>query len=188
MSIELLQAASDRAASVLAGVGPDDLVKPTPCAAWQVRDLINHMVGAHHWFADTLDTGTAPGNTGDADVTGGDMQAAYADAAKRSISAFGEPGAMEKMLTLPFGQIPAGAFVMLAANDTYVHAWDLAKATGQPTDVAPEVAEQILGFAQQAIADAARGPEGKAPFGARVEAPDTASAPDRLAAFCGRTP
>jgi hypothetical protein len=44
------------------------------------------MVGAHHWFADTLDTGAALGATGDADVSGGDMQAAYADAAKRSIA------------------------------------------------------------------------------------------------------
>ena len=74
----------------------------------------------------------------------------------------------------------------LATTDTFQHAWDLAKATGQDSDLAPELATALLSQAQQSISDAFRGPEG-APFGAEQECGDGASNADQLAAFLGRT-
>lgn len=189
MSVDLLVATSERARAVLAGVRPEQYDDPTPCASWKVRDVINHLVGANHWFADTVESGTAPtseSDVGGPDVVDGDVLAAYDEASKRAIEAFRAPEALDKTLTLPFGDVPAAAFCMLAANDQYVHAWDLATATGQQTDVAPELAEQLLGFAEQAVGDALRGADGQAPFGPRVTAPEAASAAAKLAAFCGR--
>ena len=93
---------------------------------------------------------------------------------------------MTKMLTLPFGQMPGSAFVGLAATDTFTHGWDLAKATGQSTDLDPELAAQLLAGAKQAISPAFRGPEPK-PFGPEQTAPAGATNADQLAAFLGRT-
>jgi uncharacterized protein (TIGR03086 family) len=93
---------------------------------------------------------------------------------------------MEKTLTLPFGQMPGSAFVGLATTDTFAHGWDLAKATGQNTDLAPELAGQLLVGARQAIQPAFRSEDG-AVFGLEQTAPAGACNADQLAAFLGRT-
>ena len=67
-----------------------------------------------------------------------------------------------------------------------MHGWDLAKATGQPSDLNPELASQVLDNAKKAIPDTFRGPDGKAPFGPALDAPAGAPPADQLAAFLGR--
>src|SRR5258708_830624 len=122
MSVELLERAMASTQAVLAKVSPEQLQASTPCASWKVRDLVNHIVGSTYWFAGTVETGVAPASESDVggpDVTGGDIMAAFADGSKRAIAAFSAAGAMEKMLKLPFGEMPGAAFVMMAANDEF---------------------------------------------------------------------
>jgi uncharacterized protein (TIGR03086 family) len=191
MSVELLERSIASTRKILANVTPEQLEGSTPCASWKVRDLVNHIVGSNFWFAATVDTGLAPtseSDVGGPDITGGDIMAAFSDGSARAISAFSAPGSMEKMVTLPFGELPGAAFVMLAANDQFQHGWDLAKATGQAADFDPELAGALLGFVRGAVPDAFRGPDGKAPFGPIVSVAETASASDQLAGFLGRTP
>ena len=64
------------------------------------------------------------------------------------MTAFRADGLMERTLTLPFGQMPGSAFLGLAATDTFTHGWDLAKATGQDTDLAPDLAAALLAGAR----------------------------------------
>jgi uncharacterized protein (TIGR03086 family) len=82
--------------------------------------------------------------------------------------------------------MPATALLGLATTDTFTHAWDLAKATGQDTDLAPEMAAQLLAASREAIQPAFRSEEGTI-FGFEQEAPEGASNADQLAAFLGRT-
>jgi uncharacterized protein (TIGR03086 family) len=175
---------------VLSNVRPDQLAQPTPCASWDVRRLINHIVGGSHWFAITANAGAAPevDDTEDTDYTAGDMVASYDDGISESLAAFGAPGAEEKMVKLPFGEFPGAVFLAFATIDHFTHGWDLAKATGQPTDLDSEIALQLLDQAQMMVPDQFRGPDGVAPFGPIVDAPVSARAADRLAAFLGRTP
>jgi hypothetical protein len=37
--------------AVVAKVGPGDLGAPTPCASWDVRALVNHVIGTARWWA-----------------------------------------------------------------------------------------------------------------------------------------
>jgi uncharacterized protein (TIGR03086 family) len=83
--------------------------------------------------------------------------------------------------------MPATAFVMMASADQFVHGWDLARATGQPTDLDPELASQFLAFYREAIADEFRGPDPAAPFGPQVATHSTGVV-DQLAAITGRVP
>jgi uncharacterized protein (TIGR03086 family) len=180
-----LDQAVSTARSIIANVKPDQLDAQSPCASWKVADVINHVVGGHHFFAALL-SGEAPKS--EAPAIGGDYLAAFDAAASASRGAFLAEGAMERMVELPFGTMPGSAVVGLLATDTLTHAWDIAKATGQSTDLAPELAAGLLGGVRGAIQDSFRGEDGKAPFGPEREAPEGATNADRLAAFLGRTP
>jgi uncharacterized protein (TIGR03086 family) len=190
MGTEALEQAFASTRKVLANVKPDQLDQPTPCASWDVRRLVNHIVGGSHWFAISTEAGQSPENdtTQDTDYAEGDPVAAYDEGIKRSVAAFSAEGAQEKMIKLPFGEFPGAIFMGLATTDTFTHGWDLAKATGQDANLEPELAEQLLGQVKMAIPDEFRGPDGVAPFGPEVKVPDSAPAADRLAAFLGRTP
>jgi uncharacterized protein (TIGR03086 family) len=175
--------ASTRA--ILANVTPDDLDKPTPCKTWAVRDIINHVVGGAHWFAASTEAGVAP-EIPTEDYTQGDMLASFDEGVAASIAAFGAPGAQEKIVKLPFGDFPGAIFMGLATSDQFTHGWDIAKATGQSTDLDPELAAQIIEVARMIVPDEVRGDE-PMPFAKQQEAPEGASAADQLAAFMGRT-
>jgi uncharacterized protein (TIGR03086 family) len=188
MSADILERAFQSSAKALANLQAGQLDDPTPCSSWKVRDLVNHIVGGAEWFAISTETGVGPAGGGDdaaRDWCSGDIQANFDENTRRALAAFRAPGAMEKNIKLPFGEMPGSAFVMLAACDTFTHAWDLSKALGQSTDLDPEMAEQLLGFAKQAIPEQFRGPE-PAPFGPIVEVPETAPKADQLAGFLGR--
>jgi uncharacterized protein (TIGR03086 family) len=187
MTAEMLQQAFASTGSVLSNVKASQLDDPTPCASWTVRDLVNHIVGGTTYFAVTAETGDAPRGPG-TDHTAGDFKAEFDTGAKRAVAAFAADGALEQTLRLPFGELPGSIFVYIAATDTFTHGWDLAKATGQSTDLDPVLAQQLLDAVSGFLPDAMRGPDGKAPFGLKVAVSSSAPAADRLAGFMGRTP
>lgn len=183
MSTEALEQAIATTRGVLAGVSKEQLGEATPCANWKVSDLVNHIVGGQYFF-EAGAKGAPPAGL-DTDYSATDFLSAFDEGAQRCVAAFKADGIMEKMLTLPFGQMPGAAFVGLAATDTLTHGWDLAKATGQDTDLAPELAAQLLARAKTSISPAFRSPEGSV-FGPEQPAPAGASNADQLAAFLGR--
>jgi uncharacterized protein (TIGR03086 family) len=193
MDIGTLERALGVARSTLANVRPDAYGDPTPCASWNVGRLVTHLVGATYWFADSVDTGIAPTGEDDRseelDVTPDGALRAFDEGAGRAVAAFSAPGALDRVVRLPFGDMPAGVFLALAVNDVFTHAWDLAKATGQPTDLAPDIAGELLGIVKMAVGPEFRGPDGSgAPFGPEVAVSPSAPLADQLAAFLGRTP
>lgn len=183
MSTRPLEAAIASTRGVLAGVSADQMNEPTPCESWDVSSLINHIVGAQHFFIAGL-KGTPPAES--PDFASSDFVAAYDAASAEMVALFQADGVMEQIFKLPFGEMPGAGFMGLAMTDTFQHGWDLAKATGQSTDLAPELAAALLDQSKQAIQDSFRGPEG-APFGVEQPCPDGATKADELAAFLGRT-
>lgn len=190
MDVSTLERSCGVARGVIANVSPSSYDQPTPCVSWNVREVLNHLVGATYWFAGCLQQGEASSHDQAAagtDFTSTDVQASFNEGAKRAIEAFSGPGALEQTVKLPFGDMPGGMFLVLAINDVLTHSWDLAKATGQDTDLEPELATELLGMMQNNLSDDFRGPEGSgAPFGPAREAPEGASPADQLAAFLGR--
>jgi len=118
MTTEALEQAFATTRSVLEKVEPDQLDGSTPCASWDVRRLVNHIVGGSHWFAISTENGASP-EVDDTDWAAGDFVAAFDEGAKRTVAAFNAPGAQEKMITLPFGTLPGGAFMGLATTDAF---------------------------------------------------------------------
>lgn len=189
MTAELLAQSFASTRGVLANVTPSQIEGgPTPCASWSVKELVDHIVNGTTFFAAVAETGTSPAEDGYPAFTPEGSLAAFDAGSAQAVRAFAAEGAMERIMHLPFGDIPGSLYVNIAAGDAFTHGWDLARATGQPTDLDPEVAIQLLDFAQAFLSDALRGPEGQAPFGPRQEAPAGASVADQLAAFMGRRP
>ncbi len=184
MSTQPLEAAIASTRSVLAGVTADQLDLDSPCREWKVRDVVNHIVGGQYFFASAL-KGEAPG--GDApDFASGDFVAAFDEGARQCVAGFQADGAMEKIVSLPFGDMPGAAVAGLATVDTFTHGWDVAKATGQDTDLDPPLAAQLLEQSKMMIQPAFRDEEGHV-FGPEQQASDDAPDADKLAAFLGRT-
>ena len=173
--------ASTRA--VLVQVQPGQLDAPTPCASWDVRALIEHFTGSARWAAAAIGSEEAA----DEDRAAVDLIAAYDQGIKGALAAFGADGALEKAVTLPWGEFSGVALMWLAVNDQFVHGWDLARAIGHDTDLDPGLAEELLVRGQDWITDAYRGPDGAGLFGPPVQVPAGVSPADRLAAFLGRS-
>jgi uncharacterized protein (TIGR03086 family) len=76
-------------------------------------------------------------------------------------------------------------FLEIRTSDLLAHAWDLAVATGQPTDLEPELAEYVLAFSKQMMSRPELRGEGR-PYGEEQSCGDERSAADRVAAFLGR--
>jgi uncharacterized protein (TIGR03086 family) len=187
MGAETLEQACASTEKVLTGISRGQLGLASPCASWQVRDLINHVVGNNFWFEAIVLNGVAPDRPNNAapDETPGDYHSRFREGSSRAVAAFEAAG--DKGLRLPWADMPASLFLLMASADQFVHGWDLARATGQSVDLDPELATQFLGFYRQAITDEFRGPDPHAPFGSLV-ATDSSDPVAQLVAITGRRP
>lgn len=186
-SVALLQQVVDETTTVVNDVSEDQLANPSPCEGWTVRDVINHITGGATLFAISAEQGSVPddvlGQLMGGDNLGDDPQAAWAVAAARAMSAFAEPGVLEKIVKLPFGEMPAGVALNIAIFDVLTHAVDIASSTGQTVNNA-ELIDTALLMGREMI-----GPELRTPGVFDPEQPIAADAPaqDRLLAFAGRS-
>ena len=181
-SIAMCQRTLEDAERLVASLRPDELSKPTPCSEWNVRQLLDHMIGVNWAFAGAL--GAQPPAGAGASPSGDDPAAAYSASARAALAAWRSPGALERTLNLPFGQLPGARAIGFNIGDQLTHTWDLAKATGRDRTLDPEACAVVLEQVQQAIGRDARGP-GR-PFGPEMPCPEDAPLSDRLAAFLGR--
>lgn len=85
-----------------------------------------------------------------------------------------------------FGRFATMAITLLT-TDSLVHSWDIARGSGQTTDLAPALAASVLARSQQTVRPEQRGPDGTAPFGPEQPVADDATHADKLAAYLGRT-
>lgn len=185
MDVSMYGKALDRTGAVVAGTRREQLEDPTPCTDWDVRALINHIIGGCTTFAAGAD-GRAV-DMGSPDDYSADYVAAYQDASKAARDAFQAPGAMERSFTLPWGDTPAPAALGLAVADAVVHGWDLARATGQELVIDDDVAEAIYGMTSGMMQPKGDYPRGDS-FGEPVDVGPDASPVDKMLAYLGRDP
>jgi uncharacterized protein (TIGR03086 family) len=185
-NVALLQRTVDQVDRLTANLTDDQLGAQTPCEEWKVRDLLNHITGGAEMFALSAELGSVPdsevGRLMGGDNLGSDWRGAWSAASKKAVAVYGQPGVMDKMVTLPFGQMPAGVALSIAIFDVATHAADLATATGQKLDD-DELLEAALGMGKQMI-----GPDLRVPgvFGPEQPCADDATPTEKLLAFAGR--
>ena len=167
---------------------PADYGKTTPCTEWDVHQLLNHLLSTlelgRALLSDTRPaTDAGPGEVPSADLAGDDPAKAYRVGMESLLAAAGGD-AFTRAHATPLGDMPGMVLGGFTTLDIFVHGWDLARATGQRSALSDDLAEEILGFAHQAITEETRAPR----IGPELPAPDGASATERLMAYLGRTP
>jgi len=168
--------------AVLAAVRPSELDRPTPCASWDVRSLIDHLFGTIRWGVVAVSGGELL-----LEGTNGDLLTSYDETIEIALAAFEANGVLDMRLSLPIGDLSGADVMGIVTRDQFVHGWDLARAIGHETDLDPELAGELLVEARFSIPDELRGPDGVGTFGAIVGVPAGASPADQLAAFLGRS-
>jgi uncharacterized protein (TIGR03086 family) len=93
------------------------------------------------------------------------------------------PGAQDRTITTPFGDVPGSTFARYVAFDGVVHGWDLATATDQSYAPRPDLVQEIDAFARQLLTPEMR--DGVS-FAQEATAPPGASTLEQLVAFTGR--
>jgi uncharacterized protein (TIGR03086 family) len=172
--------------AVVAKVNPEQHGDPTPCDAWDVRALLNHLVAGNRYFG-ALAAGERPefslfqeDHLGDADPARN-----YDAAAATALDAWRSADSLDRAAPLPSGGTGPKIIDMHAVEE-FLHGWDLATATGQDRTLDPQLAQDLYGVWYGMVPPEVRGP-GKT-FGAEVPCPPDAPTADRLAAHLGRTP
>ncbi|MGH8984155.1 MAG: TIGR03086 family metal-binding protein [Acidimicrobiia bacterium] len=177
---ELLERTFDEVQRVVDGVQPDQMGASTPCREWDVRALLNHMTGAVIMFGNALtDAGAPP----EGDVVGDDPSGVFRQASKTTLDAWRQPGALDRTMQLPMGEMPGAIAININLMDAYVHGLDLAVATGQEDTLDAGLAEMGLSMSKELDLDRFRMP---GVFGPEVQCGESAAPHRRLLAYLGR--
>ena len=125
----------------LEAVGAEQWDAPTPCADWDVRELVNHVTGEDLWTVPLLDGSTIEdvGDRFDGDVLGDAPVAAARSAADAAVTAVGGLLPQRDTVHLSYGDERADEYVWQLAADHLIHGWDLAVAIGADTRIDPEL-------------------------------------------------
>jgi uncharacterized protein (TIGR03086 family) len=186
-----LAPAARRLADLIGQVEDSELGKPTPCPAYTLGDLIDHVGGFSLAFAAAArkerDERSAQGPSGDASRLGPDWRTRIPRALAALAAAWQEPGAWAGTTHIAGVDAPAEMVGLTAADELAVHGWDVARATGQAYTCEPAVLAAAQRFLEQFTSpDAPAGPD--VPFGPPRPVPDSAPPLDRVVALAGRDP
>jgi uncharacterized protein (TIGR03086 family) len=172
----------DHAAAVVAAVRPDQLDAPTPCRDWTLRQLVAHTTGTVSSMG-LAARGLAPTNPNDFRLDA-DPGAQFRAEADRTLAAWRARG-LDGQMDVGAGPMPAAVAFGINLADTTTHSWDIARASGQDTEVPADVAQAALDFARSFVNDDVRAFAG---FDAPVTLDSSATPAEQLVAFLGRRP
>jgi len=129
----------------------------TPCADFDVRSLLGHLLGtAHRGLATALRVPTRDIPHVITDVPDAELGPRYATLAT-SIRVAWSTLAADSPVVPPWGPCAAVQAVRGFTVETITHGWDLAVATGQPSDAPNGIADRCLSYAAVVIPDRLRG-------------------------------
>jgi uncharacterized protein (TIGR03086 family) len=169
----------------------DDWARPTPCSEWNLRQLVNHVVGSDLRYAALLnggnrqdftrrweeETGSGP-VVGDHPVEDWTNGAAVLDAAMRA------PGAMDRVVDYPRGPLRGRDLLENRIVDITIHTWDLARAI----EADDTLHERLVRRSLSARVFQARPDRPAAANDGSGSAPDNARLQRRLLRASGRSP
>jgi uncharacterized protein (TIGR03086 family) len=135
------------------------------------------MIGGATAFAAAF-RGEAPAEPDLSDPLG-----TFGDVLGDLVAAISAPGALDRTVAAPFGDVPGETLARFVVLDGIVHGWDMAIATGQAYDPPEGLVAEVDAFAHQAL-DPLR--DGQT-FAAAVEPATHASPIERLANYTGRS-
>lgn len=180
--IDLFVDAAGTFGIVLARVRPEQHHLVTPCDPLDVSELVARAVGHQNWVRSRIagrdDAPTYPPIEPEA------WKRAFDDSTVAMVAVLRDDGALDRTVQLAAGLTFSGSDVaVLAARNIFQFAWDVAMATEQSPDLAPDVATELLDISRTRVIPQ-RGPDGF--FGPEFVPPPGAPVATVLAGYLGR--
>ncbi len=171
-----MSTAADALADVVRAIESDQLTNPTPCTEFDVRELVHHLL----YWGPSLEAAARKENVppSDVDVTG--WRDALLAQLTRTVEAWTPESAWEGDTSMG----PARVVGEMIVGEWVVHAWDLARATGQPLDLP----EDLLAHVYDGVAAGADQGREMGIYGPAVPVPPDAPLFDRILGLTGRDP
>jgi len=156
---------------------------PTPDTDWEVHDLLRHITYEMAWTADIVQGKTIAevGDKYDGGLLGGNPVETWQDyeaITRAAVEACDE----NSVAHLSYADKTVGEYLVEAANDQLVHAWDLGQAIGVPVRFDEAVAQKLYDEARIRKDELAE----SGLFARPVEVPETAAPQIKLLALLGR--
>jgi len=181
--VTALERAYESMARATADLDAAQMAAPSQCDGWDIKTMLNHAFGAG-WMFTLVNQGQALGEDS-GDLVGTDAARACGELAAANIAAWKTEGALEGDRTYPFGSFPAPGALLINVGEIAVHAWDVAKSTGQDASIDPQVAELLWDFYNSLPLEAFRE---HGAFGPVVPVPESAPVADRVLGLIGFQP
>ena len=155
--------------AIVRSISDDQLDAPTPCAEFDVRDLIDHLL----FWAPSLEGAARKelvppraASAGDSAASGANERVALVDHIDRVVKAWSEPGAWEGTTRMGSPtELPAPMIGGMVLGELVVHGWDLARATGEE----PEWDDEVLRFVYRELEMTAEQGREMGVYGDRVD-------------------
>ena len=191
MDVVDLEPATRELGGLISRTGENELSRPTPCPAYTLGDLIEHVGGLALAFTAAARKEGGPRTEGQPSGDAARLPADWRTRIPRDLAALAqawrEPDTWAGMTRIAGMDAPAVMVGQTVADELAVHGWDVARALGQPYTADPDVLTAARAFLEQfASPDAPAGPD--VPFG--PSRPVDAGAPplDQVLALAGRDP
>jgi len=175
----LVASAVSYALKAAALVTPADLPRPTPCADWNVDQLLRHLCDSVAAFDEALATGQM--STADpGECPGPEPVELLRDRAANLLCTLFT--CEERVIEVDGVPLPGGLALAVGAMEIAVHGWDIYVACGQGRAVPGAIAGPLARVQGQLVVDR------QGLFASPVIVPPQAGPGDQLIAFLGRDP
>jgi uncharacterized protein (TIGR03086 family) len=184
-STDLLEIAIGYAVGSLSCVTPGSLSYPTPCAAWDLGALLEHVSDSLAALHEAIATGwvsldvlaRAPASSADELVTTLRTRAVRLLAASAA-------GGEDRAVAIAGRRLTGRQVTAVGALEITVHGWDIAEACRCPRPIPPALATSILAVIPLVVTQVTRNVQ----FAGAIPAAPQACPSDRLVALLGRNP
>ena len=147
--IELHRLGGDEFARQVDRIGATQWGQPTPCDEWNVRQLVEHVVGFNFFVPWLLDGHTVDDAPVADDLLGTTPGETARQSVKEAQTAFERPGVLSTIVHHPVGDVPASLFLVFRIFDFVVHGWDLAASMGAAFESDPRLLSAALAQARE---------------------------------------
>ena len=141
--IGLHRRACDEFGARVKAIGQEQWELPTPCAEWNVKAVVDHVVRFNRATPGLLEGATVADLAGlmAEDVLGDDPVASWEASSHEAVEAFDRPGALEAVVHHPAGDVSGAQFALFRFSDNLTHAWDVARAIGGDERLDPDLVD-----------------------------------------------
>lgn len=142
--LAILSAVSIDFVQACEAIAEDDWTRGTPCAEWNLAQLIDHVTGGNWFTSHLLDGERADEALAEARSSFAGGHASKADAIsamEEMTTSFNGPGALTRSIDHVVGPLTGHQALRLRLQDLIIHTWDIKQTIDPPASLPPSFVE-----------------------------------------------